>query len=229
MSFPLPDGLAYLEPVLAELASVPVEELNEDTDNSTLESAFRMRIDGMTVGEAKRCLEEDRSALQDWLAVSGDPDNPAYWIVGYLMRPGYVARDLILGCADDDPQAPHIAFDPPPGWTVELSPFSIGLVLGECLGTITIIDDFSLEFMPKQWDAGLALDHVSGWTEDVQFGECVGTKYVFSDKTDLETGMDYFLRVPGGAVHCQIRTGGEPIDLGLFEAKLATLSIGSVE
>jgi|GEM_PF-4054537 len=237
MTAPLPRELKYLEPVLEEMRKIPPEELDESIDTRGLEAALRERVKSHGRRGAAKLLAADRDALEKWLAESGEEDAAAAWVIGYLMRPGALARWLLLAPADIMPPSPTIIFETPVGWSVEHSPFWLHVSKGDVTAHIGAIDKRSLEMMRAQNEMReQMMEHPpviypegfdGRWTRSAaQFGECHGDKYTFSQTTPaFWKAVQYLLEVPGGAIHCAIDGGGTDFNKSALEERLHTLQV----
>jgi hypothetical protein len=227
----LPDKLRYLGPILRELAKLPPEVLDEDVDPSGLEAALRERVKGLSIREATQRLTDDRSTLKDWLKSSKDAEAAASWIIGFLMRPGPLARRL-LAPPEAEPSGPAIAFEPPEGWSIERVPFALNLRRGrKNMGAIRVIASF--ELICRQNDIRDEIQSRNKnpfafegkWTKSsVQFGESHGYKYLYTQTTPASwKRVQYLLQVPGGEIEITLDAGGKEFDELAFEGKLQTL------
>jgi len=95
----LPDELKFLRPALSELSELPANELNEDVDLTSVETALRERIKGLSIREAIERIKHDCQALKKWSKESGKPEPATSFVIGVLSyRPGPLARRLLAAC-----------------------------------------------------------------------------------------------------------------------------------
>lgn len=230
----LPKELDYLEPVAQELAKLPPEELTERVDVITgLEAALRARVDGLKLRDAVSRLTGDHEILKRWLEETKATDGAVFWIAGFLMRPGPLARSLL---APPPPPEPTVAIEPPAGWQKQSFPRRLDIRKGKLGCSILILDEAGftrrqhkndhreeLQKSPKNPWAGLGV-----WSKSsVKFGECRGEKhlYVQHGKTNWKS-VDYLLDVPGGFVNVYLgHEKGMDFDESEIEARLHTLKV----
>src|SRR5438552_8531310 len=105
MPTPLPAQLGYMASVLQTLRSLPAAEVNEDIDDTELESALRVRVSGLSIREAQDRLSEDRKALKAWFKEAGDPNGSGQWLIAFLSyMPGAMVRSLLVPPATERPK-----------------------------------------------------------------------------------------------------------------------------
>jgi hypothetical protein len=235
---PLPDELKYLRSALAELSELPTNELNEDVDLTSVETALRERIRGLNIREATERLKGDCQALKQWAKQSGNSKAATSFVIGVLSyRPGPLARRL-LAPAQPAPPEPTIFFEPPDGWSAEPRSLSLQLRAGrKTIGVITIIDDFSFDVLVHQnqirdeREPQVRIRNpfaVAGdWTKScVRFGEARGNKYIYRQTQPVPwRSVQYLLSVPDGAVNIVLDARGKEFDEAPFDSRLHTLRI----
>jgi len=232
-----PEQLVYLVPALDELAKLPAEDLGEDVETSTLESALRERVKGMKLREAITCLTEDSRVLKNWLKKAKIEDGWVFWISAYLMRPGPLARNLLFPRRlPSGHQGDLVEMELPAGWTSESI---LGhLIIRDSKVLCTIIPSNELQNEGKinqnevrertQNNSRNPLAHPGKWSRlPVRFGECSGYKYIFAQSEPVSwKALEYVLTVNGGFVYATINhKKGRDFDEGVIEAKFHTLRI----
>lgn len=237
MPAPLPKQLGYLESVLQMLHTLPADGVNEDIDTTTLESALRVRVSGLSIREAQDRLSEDRKALKAWFKEAGDPNGSGQWLLAFLgYMPGAMVRSLLAPPAAERPKPASrgsIVIEPPEGWLAKLDNDSSSLSLwkdGQQVGGIGIIKSTSLGLYRRRYDAmSQSVSPSESWTKSVvQLGECRGVKYSYSSSAPVVLkSVRYLLEVPGGVVEACYGSnpGGEDFDEVAFEDKLRTLRV----
>ena len=87
MANPLPIRLAYLAPLLAELAELDPDTLNESNEASlnSVDQAVRSHIRGLDESAAKSTIEQDCDALGVWLEDSESDDSSGPYVHGALL------------------------------------------------------------------------------------------------------------------------------------------------
>jgi hypothetical protein len=82
----IPKQLAYLAPVMADLAKFDPESLGDDNPDALnlVEAAVRARIRGISADEARTTVEEDSASLEQWMEQFGVDDLPAHYLYGAL-------------------------------------------------------------------------------------------------------------------------------------------------
>src|SRR6476469_5942562 len=89
MSPNLPDRLAYLSPVMAELRRLKYRlrwwlfGMDDPAAGAVVEAAVRERVRGMDARAARRLVEDDVEALRIWHEQS-PPDPGAHYVYGAL-------------------------------------------------------------------------------------------------------------------------------------------------
>src|SRR4051794_30798782 len=63
----LPPRLEYLQPVIAEMSKLGLDDFHEDLDTTALVAALRKRVKGLAMKRAKEMLTKDREALETWV------------------------------------------------------------------------------------------------------------------------------------------------------------------
>ena len=83
----LPKQIAYLAPVIDELANFDLEELGDDNPDAfdIVESAVRSRVRGLGRAEAKTVIKDDCMLLQGWLNQPEETASLGNYIYGALM------------------------------------------------------------------------------------------------------------------------------------------------
>ncbi|MBD3674463.1 MAG: hypothetical protein HUJ26_13155 [Planctomycetaceae bacterium] len=217
---PLPEQLGYLKPFIRELEALPLEELNEDVDPTTLEEALRERL---FQEDPEATLDADREALDDWLGSFDSNTHPAHWISGFLLS--LTAADLLENDTSQIPEIPQVDLEAPEGWS--LSNNGAELRKGKLLAVVLPIDELSFDLLQRQMAMPLPpqLQNVAQRTsETVTYGEANGQKYVY-EVTGKETNrqVDYVLSVPGG--YATIKVWGSGFDEKELESSFHTLKI----
>ncbi len=82
----LPNRLSYLTSAFAALEKFDPESLGDDNPEAmdVVESAVRSHIKGMSGDEARATIEEDCSALQDWLQQPELAASTGHYVYGAL-------------------------------------------------------------------------------------------------------------------------------------------------
>lgn len=229
----LPKELDYLEPVAQALAKLPPEEVNEEFDDAMLVAVLRERVNGLKLRDAVSRLTEDHRILKKWLKETKPTDGPAFWIAGYIMRAGPLARSLL---APPPPPEPTISFEVPAGWEATIGPRASTFTKGKLVCYIMVLDKpgfdrfqrdatrrEELQQSPKNPWANLGI-----WSKQpVKFGQCCGQKqtYLQTGKTTWKS-VEYLLEVPGGFVLARlVHEAGQNFDEAETEQKLDTLRV----
>jgi hypothetical protein len=87
MTSELPQRLAYLGTVMAELSKIEPEELGDDNPDAMdlVMPAIRSRLHGLEEDEARDLLREDCDLLGEWMNQPGAGTSPAGYIHGALL------------------------------------------------------------------------------------------------------------------------------------------------
>jgi hypothetical protein len=82
----LPKQLEYLAPALSKLSTMDPETLNEDNIEAAhaVEAAVRQRIRGMDEEKAQNTVQEDSTALKEWLEQPELANSPGHFIFGLM-------------------------------------------------------------------------------------------------------------------------------------------------
>ena len=222
-SKPLPSRLAYLQPALDWLATLPADELDEDTDSSLVDNALRTRISGMSESEAQQLIDDDGQALEGWLDQPGMELSPGNFILGLLSLPDLAHFMLV----PPEPPPPRILFEAPDGYQIVERPNGLNLEVGLLIGCINVIDVATAEFLQEQKKQTLSLPHVNVdcSIDQVCFGPVIGTRHRLIDTVTQWKRVEYFLDVPGGHVYVMLDAGGKDFDEAPMEACLHTLRV----
>ena len=229
----LPNELDYLERTAQELAKIPEEELNEDVDTKTLDTALRERVKGLELRDAVSRLTDDHAILKRWLKETKTTDGAVQFIAAALMRPGPLARHLL---APPPPPDPTVSVEISKDWVVKEFPCRLDLFKDNVFCSFTIMDKSGFEH--HLWKSNhreqLQMSPKNPWEnlgvwggEPVEFGNCRGEKsiYVQQGKTNWKQ-VDYALEVPGGYIN--IRLGhkkGKDFNEVEFEQKFHTIKV----
>jgi hypothetical protein len=86
----LPQRIAYLASVMNELSRFEPTTLGDDNPDAfaLVESAVRLKLRGLDGSNARRTLEDDRTALGDWLNQPGTEMSTGHFIYGALLGVG---------------------------------------------------------------------------------------------------------------------------------------------
>jgi hypothetical protein len=86
MPTPLPKQLAHLDPVITDLDKFDPDSLGDDNPDAInfVELAVRSRIRGMNESDARTTVEENCTALEQWLRQPDSASSPAHFIYGAM-------------------------------------------------------------------------------------------------------------------------------------------------
>ncbi|MCO6043171.1 hypothetical protein NG895_04575 [Aeoliella sp. ICT_H6.2] len=225
----LPAPLQYLQPFLETLAQVPPDELDE-VECTVLEDLLRQRIEGLDLLEAEQLLSDDRDLLEQWVNESSDASHPAYWLLGFLASPPHIVDELLEPDEEDETASVErtIELDPPSGWSTKRFPSGLELKHGQVWAIISAMDELSIQMQRAGFDNWVVpppLEMILE-TEEVAFGEAVGTKYRILEVSPASKELCYLLKVPGGFVN--VRIGHKKFadfDESALEGQLHTLRV----
>jgi len=214
----LPERLRYLQPFRRKFASRPPEELNEDSGGPPLMALFSKRIRGLSLEDAEALLEQDRVALEQWLAALDPKGDPLHFASGFfLIAPPKDIAKLIQEEIQKPPE-PKLCLH------VELPP---GAKLRRVAGSgdaekLVIYKGLWLGIgaLPEQAVENLAapLGHYPGRGDysvvPVDFGAVRGRKFVMQGESwrGAFKQIAYALIVPGGHVYGSISAVGKNTD-----------------
>lgn|SRR5208283_2378025 len=233
-SKPLPQRIRHLQPIRKQLATLPIEEVNESMDHTLLENVLRMRVKGLTAAEAKVILSEDRIELETWLAGPGRGEDRLGYLVGFLLMSSQFASKLL-----ETPQKPPAAerevhIDLPAWckvkkglgyygthWEVEWRRFLVVL--------FPVKEDRMVK-LDRDFRDGVARHPLCGSdgtsVQEVHFGEASGLKCIeLSTERGTYKRVQYALNAPGGHVHIIIGPESVAFDESQFEAYFHTLKV----
>lgn len=206
----MPEQLHYLQPFRKKFATLPPEELNEETGETPLFALLTKRIKGRSVAEAQDILERDLAALEAWLDEPANKTDCLQFVRGFLMvSPSELAKRIIEESTKAIEPPPEAEMDLPVNAKVQRvkSRTEVAMII-RWKGTLTAIDSVSGEAAANFEDAEKRSDGVSELSIlPVRFGEVAGTKFVRTGDSWRGPFKDvrYLLTVPGG--HVFISTG----------------------
>lgn len=203
----LPEALKYLQPFTNALAKKPPESLNEDIDGSRLEAAICERVAELSVAAAAKLLASDRGVLEAWLQSTGEPEHPAFWVLGYMLS--RENAPISLPAVKPGRATPLLTIESPAGWTCETIQGILRLRQRKMFAEIHLIDQLWCPLARKQFESTPAVfpgavDFVIE-VQDMELGAATGKKkttkmYVSPSFKKVE----YLLSIPGGTVHATL-------------------------
>lgn len=225
---PLPEQLKYLQPFRKQVGALDSEEVSASLDVSLLNKLLCQRIEGMSVEDGKRLLQEDQEVLEKWIGTGSVDDNGGMiFLQGYLgALPDLVDRLLEL---NDEPQVRSLELHMDLPKAAKVKRKSGGLLEVNWLRAIFFVHpverdylDFQVESFRNGQIEKLAQVEVS----EVRFGEVSGLKRL-TDMSIVETvSAEYALKVPGGFAFAMLMKRGNRITHAKFsecEAKFEQL------
>ena len=246
MATRLPKRIAYLAPVIEQLATIVPDELNEDNEAAftLVRDAVRQRIAGHSRSKAERTLESDADALNAWLAQPGQEQSPAHFVSGaFLGILGYGGVEQLQGNEAESKLPPPtcmVAMDPPEGFKTT----------SDCLGWMVLKrGDLQVVVTPsldRPWNLltdvpegfyeaisatlGIEVPKVDMRDKNVSFGNLAKGKkrLCVINRHEYLKNVDYVLEVPGGWVHVCAQSK-QDFDDSILESRFHTLHVVPAE
>lgn len=214
---PLPKCLEYLRAFRRQAAKLAPEEINEEMDLALLNGLLLKRIEGLTLDQGKKVLDEDHQVLDGWLKTAAAPDAGMFFLNGYLgALPELV--DLLLEARAKPTAKPKIDIQLPPGVKAKTK----NGILWEIRWMGAKIFAYPLDQSGFEMQIGMLRDgprHQLATTtvEEVKYGPVIGVRR-FTDMSIVEViQIEYALRVPGGFVFVSVLKSGNRIDAAKFK------------
>jgi hypothetical protein len=233
----LPERLHYLQPFRRKFASRSPEELNEDSGAPPLMALLTKRIRGLSVTEAAQVLEEDRTALEQWLSSLGEKGDPLHFVLGFFLTASPEELAALIKEEAEKPPEPKLCLhmELPPGARLKrVARASESTRIVTFKGVWLGMDALPKEAVDNLFDA--TLGPACGWLDssipEVRFGPVTGRKLVAKGEGSQGPMKQiyYALSVPGGHVFGSICPIGKKVDQlqwdeSPFEAVFHTLRV----
>ena len=215
----LPQHLCYLQPFRRKFASRPPEELNEDSGPAVLMPLLSKRIRGLSDAQAAQVIEQDRSALEQWLSSLGEGGDPLHFAHGFflMLSPGDIVKLITEEAEKENQPKLHLFMDLPADAKLRKVPG------GGPEGKLVTLKGLwlAIEALPKEavdnlFDAtlGPACGSLAPSVPEVRFGPVTGRKLVTRGENCQGPikCISYALTVPGGHVFGSISPIGKKVD-----------------
>jgi hypothetical protein len=216
----LPKQIRYLQSFRKILNRLEPEEFNEDMDQSVLHQLVLKRTEGMSVEEAMKVLEADRSALKNWLSEHAPDDEPLHWLEAQLSVLPDLIEELRKQPLEQKPKF-KVEMEIPKGAR------SRGLQHGGLKMIWNRTTLFAVPVEPQHLEMSLKLSSGPGdRITQTNFAEVKGHKRVRPDYLSVGVHtVDYFLEVPGGGVEVGLIKKGDFLDEMEFERFFHTIRL----
>lgn len=223
---PLPKCLEYLRAFRRQTAKLAPEEINEDMDLSLLNGLLLKRIEGLTLDQGKRTLDEDHQALDGWLKTTAAPDAGMFFLNGYLgALPELV--DLLLEARAKSTAKPKFVIQLPPDVKAKTKNGILWEIRWMGAKVFAYPEDQSgFEYHVKQFREGprhkqtTVTNEVGDYTitvNDVEYGSVVGIRRITDMPVVEVVHIEYALRVPGGYVFVSVLKSGNRTSAAKFK------------
>ncbi len=228
--------LRYLQPFRKEFSFRASEKLNEDSGLPPLMALLTKRVGGLSKPEAEKLLSEDLAALQEWLALPAQRNDPLHFVFGVALiaSPADILRFIEEEAEKTTQPKLCLHMQLPPG--AKLRHVSGGGDDGKLVTLNGVWMAISAE--PAQGEASFGEAPRGCWHPDdyslhhVRFGAVTGRKFVNNPGhwPNALKEIHYALLAPGGRVYATLSPLGKRADLRLwdetpFEACFHTLRV----
>lgn len=222
----LPKRLRYLNPIRKHLAAFAPDELSEDMDPSLFQNAFRKRIAGLPLDQAKKILQGDQIELQRWLSQPGQNNDRLYFVYGFLVIASESLEKFLEAPSEQQIQD-TISMEFPSealtkkhyhGWKMRWRGFTLFVL--PCDET-----SFESEIRGFHDPIGQYANLITVSVVPVHFGVVHGVKHL---RTIAELGskqIKYALKVPGGYATAAVMKKGLEWEESQLEQYFSTIQV----